>query len=175
VLGLLIAPYMLNHLGHEVYGIWSLTGSILAYSQMLNLGLNSAVTRWVSKFLAEEDEDGLNRVFNTALVSYLVAGGLVIVGTLIVAQGFPVWFDVREDLVLASQLAVLLTGVGFLFLIVLNAFSGVLSGIQRFDLMSVAVVLGDLGRMIGIVVAFMNGLGLVALAAVSRQAQRVAS
>jgi O-antigen/teichoic acid export membrane protein len=134
---------------------------------MLNLGLNSAVTRWVSKFLAEEDEDGLNRVFNTALVSYLVAGGLVIVGTLIVAQGFPVWFDVREDLVLASQLAVLLTGVGFLFLIVLNAFSGVLSGIQRFDLMSVAVVLGDLGRMIGIVVAFMNGLGLVALAAVT--------
>jgi O-antigen/teichoic acid export membrane protein len=167
VLGLLLAPYMLSHLGHEVYGIWSLTGSLLAYSQMLNLGLNSAVTRWVPKLLVEEDAVGLNRVVNTALLAYLVSGVLVIVGTLVVAHGFPVWFDVRDDLVAPSQLAVLLTGVGFLFLIVLNVFSGLLGGIQRFDLVSTAVVISDLGRMIGIVIAFMNGLGLVALAAIT--------
>lgn len=167
VLGFIIAPFILDHLGRSTYGIWSLTGSLLAYSQLLSLGLNSAVNRWIPIYLVQDNHDGVNRVVNTALVAYLVAGGALTIGVLILAWGFPYWFDVEPALHASARYVVLLAGSGFLFVIVFNVFSAVLSGFQRYDLMAISDIAGDLGRIAGIVVAFLSGFGIVALALVT--------
>lgn len=75
VIGFVLAPFVLHHLGQSTYGIWALTGSLFAYSSLLSLGLNSAVNRWVPLYLVEKNHEGINRVVNTTLVAYLIAAG----------------------------------------------------------------------------------------------------
>jgi O-antigen/teichoic acid export membrane protein len=166
LVGFLLAPYILSRIGQESYGIWALTGSLLAYSQILSLGLNSAVNRWVPMYLVEKDTEGINRVVNTTLYFYLVASGIVGVGVAVLAFGFPSWFDVAPALQSASRITVALVGAAFVIVVTLNVFAAVLSGIQRYDLMALSDIASDLGRCLGVVIVLSNGFGLVAVAAV---------
>ena len=52
--GIVMTPFILHHLGKSGYGIWALTGSLFAYSQLLSLGLNSAVNLWIPKYFLLE-------------------------------------------------------------------------------------------------------------------------
>ncbi|MFQ5423545.1 MAG: lipopolysaccharide biosynthesis protein [Phycisphaerae bacterium] len=166
-IGFLIAPYILSHLGKSTYGIWALTGSLLAYSSLLALGLNSAVNRWVPMYLVEQDFDGINRVVNTTLVAYLVGAGVLAAGVAVLTYGFPIWFHISPELYTASRLTVALVGAGFTILIALNVASAILSSVQRYDLTAGCDIFTDIARVIAIVIVFQCGFGLVAMATVA--------
>ena len=166
VVGFFLAPYILTHLGKSSYGIWALTGSLLGYSQLLSLGLNSAVNRWVPMYLVEKNTDGINRVVNTTLFFYLLSSVIGAVGVAVLVYGFPDWFHVPPSLYTASRLTVALVGAGFIAVVTLNVFSAVLSGLQRYDLTAASDITSDLGRCTGIVAVLSMGYGLVSVAAV---------
>lgn len=167
IVGILLAPFLLNELGQAAYGVWTLTGSLLAYSSLLSLGLNSAVNRWLPIHLVEGDQEGIDRVVSTILVAYGVAGVLLAVGTVVMTLGFPIWFSVPPELAQVSRVTVALVGAGFVVLIVLNVFGAVLSGIQRYDIIATADVGADLARAAGVVAAVFAGFGLAAVALVT--------
>ena len=167
VIGFVMTPIILHHLGRSVYGIWALTGSLLAYSSLLSLGLNSAVNRWIPVYLVQKDYDGINRVVNTTLVAYLTASGILALAVFVLACGFPYWFGIPPELHTASRLTVALVGMGFIVLILLNVFLAVLSGLQRYELLATCDIVTELLWIVGIVIVILSGHGLVALAVVS--------
>lgn len=173
VIAFLIAPYVLRHLGASTYGVWALIGSLLAYSGLLSLELNSAVSRWVSIYLVRNDVQGINRVVNTSLVAYLIGAGVFGAVIVVLAIRLPMWFRIPFELHSVSQIAVALVGAGFTAMIVLSAASAVLSGLQRYDIIAGCDVATDVARAIGIVVLFHMGYGLLALAAIAASSQVV--
>lgn len=160
----LLTPFILGKLGEDVYGIWQLTGSLLAYSYFLSLGLNSAISRWVPMYLVSKDTEGINRVVNTTLVAYAIGAVVVVLGCIVLALGFPYWFHIRPEYQTASRLAVLITGAGFLF-IVTDVFTAVLTGMQRYELTTMSDAIGETARITGIIALLKAGFGLVAVTA----------
>ena len=49
VLGLVMLPFNLHHLGMAAYGLWVLTSSVTVYLSMLDFGYGGALVRFVAR------------------------------------------------------------------------------------------------------------------------------
>jgi len=166
-IGFLLVPYILHHLTKEVYGIWALTGSFFAYSGLLTLGLNSAVNRYVPIYLVNRDWDSMNRVVSTTMYFYTICGIIILVVTFFITLNFADWFKIPENYKTASMWVVAITGIGIATLVPFSVFSAVLTGLQRYDVQSVSRTSSRLIRVIGIIILFSNGFGIIALSIIS--------
>lgn len=81
---LFMMPFMVAHLGERWYGIWVLVAGLVANSYLFDLGMATAVTRYVAKHLATGDSTGANEVINTCLAIYSVLAGAIFVTTVAV-------------------------------------------------------------------------------------------
>src|SRR5689334_13331415 len=74
VVGILLSPFIVHRLGDAAFGIWVLIFSITGYYGIFDLGIRSAIIRFVSKFSATGDIEDLARVINTNLFLYVCTG-----------------------------------------------------------------------------------------------------
>ena len=70
VVSMLYTPWMINTIGQSDYGIYSLVMSFLSYF-LLDFGLGSAISRFIAKYRAAGDSDGINRMFSVTTIVYL--------------------------------------------------------------------------------------------------------
>jgi O-antigen/teichoic acid export membrane protein len=69
-------PFLLRHLGSEVFGIVMIFSTALAYFAMLDLGLGRAATRFIAQSLEAERPDDLRRYFWGSIVLLTGVGAL---------------------------------------------------------------------------------------------------
>lgn len=78
VIGILLTPFILNHLGKAEYGIYLTIGALVGTISLLDFGLNNTVVRFVSKYRAENDKKGLENFLATTMLIYCVISLMVI-------------------------------------------------------------------------------------------------
>jgi membrane protein EpsK len=66
IVGVWYVPFLVRHLGPAVYGLIPLATSLTAYMALITLALNSAVGRYLTIALEQEDHQRANRIFNTS-------------------------------------------------------------------------------------------------------------
>jgi len=159
-----LTPFVVRHLGTDAYGVWILAVSTVSYLGLLDLGLRSAIIRFVSKANAEGNMQQARSAINAALwfrVLIASAVGLISLG---LAAVFPRLFRVPAGMERAAQITVLLCALGVAITLLSGVFGGVLSAINRFDVLSSIVVGQTLARAIGVLFILNHGGGLVQLA-----------
>src|SRR5258708_21842392 len=83
LVGLLLSPYILHHLGDDAFGLWVLIFSITGYYGLFDLGIRSSIVRYVAKYSASGERDKLDRLISTALFTYSGIGAIAVLITLI--------------------------------------------------------------------------------------------
>ena len=79
VIGLLMLPFNLNHLGPEAYGLWILVGSVTLHFSVLDLGYGGALVKFIAQYRAHRDSRALNEIASTMF--FVMAGfGLLAYG-----------------------------------------------------------------------------------------------
>ena len=86
LIGLLYTPWMINSIGKEDYGLYTLAMSVISLF-VFDFGLGSAITRFVSKYLAEGRQDKVNALLGLVFKLYLI-GDLIVLLSLIVIYFF---------------------------------------------------------------------------------------
>lgn len=71
LISLIYTPWMIKEIGMSDYGIYSLIVSFLSYF-LIDFGLGSAISRFIAKYRAEENSDGINRMFSVTTIVYLL-------------------------------------------------------------------------------------------------------
>lgn len=159
-----LAPFVIRHLGTTAYGIWILAVSTVSYLNLLDLGLRSAVIRFVSKAQAQNNLDEARNVISATLwIRSLLAAGVAVL-SIGLAFTFPHLFKVPPDLQRAAQITVLLCALGVAVTLVSGVFGAVLAAIHRFDLLSTVTMFQTVARAGGVILILRSGRGLVALA-----------
>jgi O-antigen/teichoic acid export membrane protein len=159
-----LAPFVIRHLGTTAYGIWILAVSTVSYLNLLDLGLRSAVVRFVSKAQAQDNLAEATQVVGATLwIRSLLAAGVAVL-SIALALAFPHLFKVPTDLQRAAQITVLLCALGVAVTLVSGVFGAVLAAIHRFDLLSTVTMVQTLARAGGVILILRSGRGLVALA-----------
>lgn len=78
IIPLFYTPIMLDILGQNEYGLYSLSNSVVGYLSLLTFGMGNTVIRYVIKCRTENDYDKLERVAGMFVLIYLMLAGLVL-------------------------------------------------------------------------------------------------
>ncbi len=164
VIGFFLIRFFLGQLGKVQYGVWLLIGGFVShYAPLLSMGLNSSINRFIPVYLAKNDADGIKRVVSTSLFFY---SGLALVAVLITAViyfNIGSWFAIEADLVGTAGVLMLVVGFCFAAAMPLQLFGGVLSGLQRYDIVSLALIVTLLLRTTALIVLLPQGYGLLTM------------
>lgn len=159
-----LTPFIVRSLGASAYGVWILAMSTVAYLNLLDLGLRTAVIRFVAKADADKDDAAASRAIGAALwFRLLIAAGVAVISVGL-AWAFPHLFKIPPALERAAQITVLLSALGVAMTLVSGVFGAVLSAIHRFDILSTVTIVQTLLRASGVLLILHAGGGLRALA-----------
>ncbi len=167
-LGLLIAfflsPFVVHKLGNTAYGIWILVVSATTYLGLLDLGFRTAVTRFVSRAHAIEDDVAAAAAVSAALWLRLWIGVAIVTIAVAIAALMNRLFDLPPSLRTAAMGAMVITGINAAQSLYFGVFGGVLAALNRFDLLSGAAMVQGATRAVLVLLVLSSGYGLVALA-----------
>ena len=72
LIGLLMLPFNLSHLGAAEYGLWVLLGSLTVHFSTLELGYGSGLVKFVAQYRAQRDPRALNEIASTLFCVFSV-------------------------------------------------------------------------------------------------------
>lgn len=145
-----ITPIVVRGLDHERYGIWSFLNGLMGYSELLYLGLGSALIKYIAQFRANDDRAGINRLASvvTSIYSLLGLGCLTVFVAL--SGAVPEFFatPLQPDVARAASITCILLGIRFLGIFLGSAFAGVVIGHERYDLVNGVYIASIIGRFV---------------------------
>jgi O-antigen/teichoic acid export membrane protein len=159
-----LTPFVIRNLGVTAYGIWVLAVSTVAYLNILDMGLRSAVIRFVSKADAQKKPEDATRAIGAALWVRILISITVAILSVALAFAFPHLFRIPQDMQRAAQITVTLCALGVAFTLISGVFGAVLAAIHRFDVLSSISAVQTLARAAGVILILRSGHGLVTLA-----------
>jgi len=174
VVGLVLMPIIIRELGDRHYGIWVLSATFLGFYGLFDLGITSAVGRFVSRALGAEDEDDLRRFFATSFYLLSGIGVVVLLVSLVLAWLSKYIASYPADAHLLTWL-ILILGVSLAVQFPIRAFNGLLTSHLRYDLTSSVRIAETLLRAPLVILVFHWGYGLLALAVVSAGSELAAA
>ena len=166
IAGLVLTPLVVHSIGDRMYGLWSLVATFIGYYGLLDLGLTSAATRYVSQAIGAGDEPRCNRVFNTALFVYSGMALVALAITIVLAALAP-WFAKQPGDASIFSAVILILGAYTAIGIPLRAFVGTLNADLHFDITSSLDMLSVVLRVTLILIILKLHMGVIALAAVT--------
>lgn len=165
-------PYLINGFGLANYGLFMLAGSLSVYLGLLDLGVNPTVIKRVAEYRARNEGEEVGRIVSNSAAYYVLVGAFVAAALALFARfGVPYLPLSPADSDLAYNLF-MVAALLALFSWPLGLGSAVLSGLQRYDLVSLVgagVVVVNLTVTALVVlrgegpVVLLAGLGLVAI------------
>ena len=158
-----VMPFIVHHLGDRTYGFWALATSFIGYYSLLDFGLSSAVSQYMSMAIGRNNDAECRGVFNTALRINLLLGALALVVTAAIVAITP-WFAHNSEDAHLFQSVIGILGLNAAIGLPMRVYGGVLYTKFRFDIQSWITILSLVLRTGLIVWVILLGYGLLALA-----------
>lgn len=165
--GLLITPFILKYVGNVDYGVYKSVSSLSASLAVLDLGLGSTMTRYMSKYNAENDIPKASNFAAMVIIQFfLMAGAIVLLGT-----GFVFSLDTiyaatfaPDAMILARKLLVFLL-LNMVLRLFENLLIGITNGYEHFTLSNGVRIVGILAKVVLILVVLPSTHNIVAIVA----------
>lgn len=161
----LLAPVLIKTLGIEQWGLLLLVWSITGVLGIANFGVGEATLRFLARYHADSDLEGVNRVIGATLTFYLGVCGTILVVLLAGAQFFVSWVKVPPGTDYPVDWLLRLSGFLFSLGMVSNAFRCVQMALQRYDISSKLAFLQSITRSVGFIVLALTGFGVLSILA----------
>lgn len=142
----LYTPMMIRLLGQSEYGLYAMIGSITAYLSIMDLGLGSAMVRYIARNRAIGGEESASRLNGLFLLLYSLIGVLTIVIGFYLLQRVDNIFGNglnTSELDKAKIMIIILT-INFSFSFPLSIFSSIMQAHERFVNLKVVGIIRSL-------------------------------
>jgi O-antigen/teichoic acid export membrane protein len=165
-LAFFLTPYIIHSLGETRYGIWTLVVGLTGYYGLLDLGIASGMTQYLTRYLAVNDIDNLKRSASTGFVALSGIGFLVLIVSLIIAFSTSSLFHIEAASPGEVTWVLAITGTSVAMQFVFFTYSAVFTAIQRFDLSNGIGITTKLFSAGATIVCLKTDYGLVGLSLV---------
>lgn len=162
-----LTPFLVHTLGDAQYGIWSIAASLSGYMSLLDLGISSALTRYVAKYKKISDITKLNSIINSALLLLLFCGFAVVLVSPIVSTILVRLINIDVGMQKTVKILAILISCDVAIFLGTGTFRGILRGLQRYDITNTVQVISGILNAILFFVFLTKGYGLVAMALIS--------
>jgi O-antigen/teichoic acid export membrane protein len=155
LIGLLVLPFNVHHLGPSAYGLWMLTASISVYFSVLDLGFGGSITKFVALYRARRDAYSLNEIVSTLFVIFTIVGVVAYAAFAGIALNIEHVLNLSAEQVPTARALLLIIGVYVAVTFPASVFGGIINGFQRYDVnsivgigSSIAVALANVGLLL---------------------------
>ena len=131
LIGVVMLPFNISHLGQSTYGLWVLVASVTAYFSMLDLGYGVAQVKFASEYRARRDREGLNEIVSSLFFVFCLIGlvSLAIGGLL--AFNLSAFFNITQAQADIGRNVLLVISVYVALSFPASVFGGIVNGFQR--------------------------------------------
>jgi O-antigen/teichoic acid export membrane protein len=159
-----LTPFIISHIGMVGFGIWSLTLSIAGYYGLLDLGVTTAITRYIALYESQKDFKSQNETISTALGMFCGLGGLIILLSLFLAGPLSNFFNVPAADVNDFSRLIWLLGVSAAISLPGNVCNAALRAQERFVPANGVIIAMTLLRTGLVIFLLSRNLGLLGVA-----------
>ncbi len=137
IVALLLPMVLVRHLQPGAYNAWVLILQLGAYVNFLDLGLQTALSKYVAEYDAASAHDSsakaaADRVASSAVLLLVIGAAIGTVLTIVMAVAVPFVFPQMPDaLVIEVRWALIFYGVSMALALPASAFAGIFLGLQR--------------------------------------------
>jgi len=156
-------PFIVHHLGASASSVWLLVSSLTGYFSLLDLGIGDSLVKYVAQYKAQKDEHKLNQLITTTFFIYLAMGLLAATGLFTLGHFFITSFNIPVGLVQKARIITYVAAATMLLGFPTSIFSGVLSGLQRYDISALIGFASSILSVILSVLFLLKGYGVVTL------------
>jgi O-antigen/teichoic acid export membrane protein len=167
IIAFLLSPFLVHSLGDTGYGIWSVVAALTGYMALLDLGVSSAIAKYVSRHKALDDYRSVNVVIASGLmIMIVVASGLVLLSPLI-ASSFVSFFSFEQEFADTVHKLILIASLDIGIFVSTGVLMGTFYGIQRYEVINAVNLLMALFKAILFYYFLTAGFGLVTMGFIS--------
>ncbi|SYZ74138.1 putative Undecaprenyl-diphospho-oligosaccharide flippase [Candidatus Zixiibacteriota bacterium] len=159
-----VNPFIIHSLGNQLYGVWVLVFALINYMTVLDLGLQQALVRYISKFLGLKDYDRVNSILNSSFLIYSIIGAAVIIITFVLSYFSLHWFNIPPEYIDDGKGALFIIGINTALTFIMLPWGGTLGAFHRYDIANIIAVAEDISRTALVVLLLKTGHGIVSLA-----------
>ncbi len=162
ILTIVTAPFIINSLGHDKYGIFTLAITVVGYFSILDLGLGTSIIKFISDSHSRQDKESLEKIINTSLTSYTVIGFLgavlIILSTQFIVRGA---LHIPLTLIPLALSVFYISSLGFFVNMILTVFNSIPIALERMDITNSRNIIFGLLNTLGIVILLILGQDLL--------------
>ena len=147
-----LTPIIITALGEKIYGLWILIGSFMGYYGFLDLGLSSAVRRYLTRAIGKDDTSELSQIASTSFFLFSIIGVVVFLVSVLLAYIFPSLAKVTTN-VNIFRLIIMIMGFNIALSFPSRSIGAIMSSYLRTDLYNFYVMLTTVIRTLLIYIA----------------------
>ena len=170
VIGLFMMPFLVHSLGDEQYGIWILVGSIIAFYEIMDLGLSSAMQRFLIRAMHGEELEESNISLSNSIALTTGIALIFMLATSIIVFFAPAFTD-SETNARTFQITIAILGARAAIQFPLFPYYGVLLAHYRQDVIGYIQLLSLYSRTALTILFVTNGHGIITIAIISSLTQ----
>ena len=166
IAGLLYTPWMVAQIGKSDYGLYTLANSLITLF-LVDFGLGQAVSRYVSKYRAEGDEEKVNKFLGLVYKLYFIIDAAIFVVLLVVFFFIDaIYVNLTPAEIEKFKVVYIISASYAVFNFPFVTFNGILTSYEQFVPLKLADLICKVLTIGMTVIALLCGLGLYALVAV---------
>jgi O-antigen/teichoic acid export membrane protein len=121
LLAFILTPIVIRYIGQDGYGLWIILMSIVGYYGFLDMGITTAILRYIARYAAQKDITALNKTVNTSLAIFSAIGLAIILSSFFTAIPLAHFFNIDPSNIVEFSKAIQLLS----FTILLRFYAGV--------------------------------------------------
>ena len=165
LIGVVMLPFNMRHLGPSTYGLWVLVASVTAYFSVLDLGYGVAQVKFASEYRARRDSEGLNQIASSLFFLFCIIGLLAFLVGAVLAYNLDNFFNVTPAQADTGRKVLLIISAYVAITFPASVFGGIVNGFQRHYLNgSISIATSIIVAVINVLV-LLSGYGLVEMVA----------
>lgn len=134
LVSLIIFPFIVNHVGKVIYGVYLMVMTVTGYFGLLDFGVMSALTKYVSEYSGRQDNRGIDRVINASFSFYVLIGTIIALLLFVCALYFTTFFKIDMSLVKVVRQLFIVAAFSSLLVWPLATFRGTIQGLNLWNI-----------------------------------------
>lgn len=167
VIAFFLSPFLVKTLGDTQYGIWTVVAALSGYMSLLDLGIASALTRFVSKYHATGEHEKVKKILSSALFIFVLISVLLISVSPYLADLMVQSMSFKPSFKGVLHSLVIIVSFDMALFVTSGIFRGAFAGFQRFEIINIARLFSLLFKAIVFYIYLSDGGGLIEMAYIS--------
>lgn len=163
----IISPFLVHTLGDTKYGIWVIAVAFTGYMNLLDLGLSSAVNKYVAKYSSLRDQRNLNAIVSTALLMFFFMGLIIVLVSPWMADLIVNIINLDDSLKDIVYLLIIIVSFDIAIFVINGLFKGIFGGFQHYSIINITQIVSAAYKALMFYVFLSQGYDLVAMGLVS--------